>query len=324
MVTSTAISLNARAAPLVLDLVESAAILGLTVSTSPSGATLIDAGIATHGGLEAGRRIAEICLAGLGKVRFVPGEHEWGGLPHVHVYSASPVLACLGSQYAGWSLSVGEGKHAFHALASGPGRALARREALFDELGYADTGERAVFVLEVDREPPESIVEKVAQDCGLVPTQIAFILAPTRSIAGNVQIVARSLEVALHKAHALKFPLGRIVDGIGLAPLPPPAPDFLTAMGRTNDAILFGASVTLYVDASDEDARSLAQALPASTSRDYGRPFAQIFKEYAYDFYKIDPMLFAPAQVQVCNVATGSVFHSGRRDAARWLESFGA
>jgi methenyltetrahydromethanopterin cyclohydrolase len=316
-------SVNALAAAHVERLLAAADALRLRVSRAESGATLVDAGIAARGGLEAGRRIAEICLGGLGTVTLVPGEAVLRGLTHVHVHSADPVLACLASQYAGWSLSHGEGKDAFRALASGPGRAIARRETLYDELDYADRFDRAVFVLEVDRAPPAAVIEKVAQDCELPAERVTFVLTPTRSLAGTVQIVARVLEVALHKAHALRFPLDRIVDGTGVAPLPPPAPDFLTAMGRTNDAILFGGGVTLFVEAADDQAEALAGALPASASRDYGKPFAQIFKDFEFDFYRIDPMLFAPAEVLVCNVATGKSFRGGARDAARLAESFG-
>lgn len=317
-------SLNQLALPLVAELAAASVPLRLGVSKSHRGATLIDGGIAVPGGLEAGRRIAEICMGGLGTVTLVPGDGWSGGRPHVHVHSANPVLACLASQYAGWSLSDGDGKDAFRALASGPGRAVARREPLFDELGYADHSGHAVFVLEVDRPPPETVIEKVARDCALAPDHLTFISTPTRSLAGTMQIVARVLEVALHKAHALGFPLSDIVDGIGVAPLPPPAPDFVTAMGRTNDAILFGGLVTLYVHGLDEAAGKLAQALPSSASRDYGKPFARIFADCGYDFYKIDPMLFAPAEVHVCNVATGTSFRAGARDAERLAESFGS
>jgi methenyltetrahydromethanopterin cyclohydrolase len=40
-------------------------------------------------------------------------------------------------------------------------------------------------------------------------------------------------------------------------------------------------------------AEELAEKLPSGTSRDYGRPFAEIFKAYKGDFYKIDGSLFA-------------------------------
>jgi methenyltetrahydromethanopterin cyclohydrolase len=317
------VSVNALAAPRVAELIAAASMLRLACSASASGATVVDAGIAARGGLEAGRRIAEICMGGLGTVAFVPGDAEIAGLTQVHVHSADPIIACLASQYAGWSLAHGEGKGAFRALASGPGRAIARRETLFEELRYVDRFDRAVFVLEVDRAPPEPVIEKIARDCALPANHITIVLTPTTSLAGTVQVVARALEVALHKAHALGFALDRIVDGIGAAPLPPPAPEFLAAMGRTNDAILFGGRVLLHVEGSDAEAQRLAQDLPAASSRDYGKPFAQVFKDYGFDFYKIDPMLFAPAEVTVCNLGSGRTFRGGRRDLARLAESFG-
>ncbi len=317
------VSVNRLAAPLVEALVNSAAALRIALTRGWGGSRLLDAGIDALGGLEAGRRIAEICMGGLGTVTLVPGDGKVSGLSHLHVHSSNPVLACLASQYAGWSLDHGEGKDAFRALASGPGRALARREALFAELDYTDRADCAVFVLEVDRPPPDAVIEKIARDCGLDADRVTFVLTPTRSLSGVVQIVARVLEVALHKAHALGFPLAAIVDGSGAAPLPPPAPEFIAAMGRTNDAILFGGQVCLYVDATDDAARALTEALPSSASREYGKPFAQIFKDCGHDFYKIDPMLFAPAEVRVCNLATGHAFSAGRRDAARLAESFG-
>jgi methenyltetrahydromethanopterin cyclohydrolase len=304
-------------------MVREAAALRIAVEKSTGGSTIIDAGIRVRGGLEAGRRIAEICMGGLGRVRFAPAGSSAGPFTQVHVHSADPVLACLGSQYAGWSLSEGEGKGAYRALASGPGRAIARREPLFAELQYADAHDHAVFVLEVEKPPPAGLIAKVARDCGLAEERLTFILTPTRSLAGTVQIVARVLEVALHKMHELKVDLARIVDGAGSAPLPPPAPDVVRAMGRTNDAILFAGSVMLFYDGSDEEAQQLATNLPASASRDYGRPFAETFKHYQYDFYKIDPMLFAPAQVLVCNVATGNAYRGGAVDAERLAESFG-
>jgi methenyltetrahydromethanopterin cyclohydrolase len=316
-------SVNALATEHVAGLLREAAALRVAVAQNAGGATVIDAGIGVRGGLEAGRRIAEICMGGLGTVSFAPPAPALGRFTQIHVHSAEPVLACLGSQYAGWSLSEGEGKGAYFALASGPGRAIARREPLFTELQYVDAHDRAVFVLEVDKPPPATLIEKVARDCSLPEDRLTFILTPTRSLAGTVQIVARVLEVALHKVHALGIALTRIVDGAGSAPLPPPAPDMVAAMGRTNDAILFGGSVTLFYDGTDEEAQGLANALPASASRDYGRPFAQTFKHYQYDFYKIDPMLFAPAQVLVCNVATGNSFAGGAVDVERLAESFG-
>jgi methenyltetrahydromethanopterin cyclohydrolase len=317
------ISVNARAARLVEALVADAAALGLGVATGAAGERLIDAGAAHRGGITAGLRIAEICLGGLAEVRLGPD----AALPRwpmtIAVASSRPVTACLGSQYAGWSLSHGEGETSFFALGSGPARALARKEPLFGELGYADAADRATLVLETDRPPPAALVHQIAADCAVAPEDVTILYAPTQSLAGNVQVVARVLEVALHKAHTLHFPLDRIVDGLGAAPLAPPHPDFITAMGRTNDAIIFGGRVHLFVSGPASDARDLAERLPAAGARDYGRPFAEIFKAFNGDFYAIDPMLFSPAAVIVTAVESGESFHAGRLDPALLDASFG-
>ena len=89
------------------------------------------------------------------------------------------------------------------------------------------------------------------------------------------------------------------------------SPDGVIAMGRTNDAILYGGSVHLTVRGSDAAARQLALQLPSRNSRDYGRSFADIFKEVEYDFYKIDGALFAPAEVWVSNLDSGNTWHAG-------------
>ncbi len=302
-------SINRLTQPLLENLKRDADALRLQVITLSNGTTLIDGGIDVRGGLEAGRRIAEICLGGLGHVALHTGAGKWPLALSVH--AANPVLACLGSQYAGWSLAHGEGPAAFRALGSGPGRALAQKEALFAELGYRDSSASTCLVLEVDQAPPLELIEKVSRDCQVAAEQLTFILTPTRSLAGVVQIVARVLEVALHKVHTLGFPLDQIIDGGGSAPLPPPAQDFVTSMGRTNDAILFGGRVHLFVDCSDDDARQLAHQLPSSASRDYGKLFGQIFKNVDYDFYKIDPLLFAPAEVVVSTLQGGKTFRAG-------------
>ncbi len=316
-------SVNGLSAHLVKQLLADADRLRIGVQQLENGATLVDAGIEYTGGLEAGRRIAEICLGGLGKVNYTTG----GAIPRwpltVHVHTTDPVLACLGSQYAGWSLSHGEGEQAFQALGSGPARALALKERLYKDLDYKDQSASACLVLEVDGRPPPEVLDKIARDCGLEPQALTVILTPTRSLAGSAQVVARVLEVAMHKAHELKFPLEHIIDGSGSAPFAPPAPNFIQAMGRTNDAIVFGGQVQLYVRGDANDAKQLAEALPSSASKDYGRPFAEVFKAYEYDFFKIDPMLFSPAKIVVTALESGNSFHAGEFDLKLLEAAFG-
>ncbi|MFN3830536.1 MAG: methenyltetrahydromethanopterin cyclohydrolase, partial [Tepidimonas ignava] len=159
--------------------------------------------------------------------------------------------------------------------------------------------------------PPPVVVDKLLRDCRLAPEALAIVLTPTTSLAGTTQVVARVLEVALHRAHELKFPLEHIVDGSACAPLPAPCADGVQAMGRTNDAILYGGQVRLTVSGDADAARELARRLPSSTSRDYGRSFADLFAAAGYDFYQLDGALFAPAEVWVSHLESGRTWHAG-------------
>lgn len=315
-------SVGTLAAPLVERLIADAPRLHIGVARGPADCTVVDAGISCAGSVEAGRRIAEICMAGLGEIAVAPDPSSRRS-QHLTVHTDHPVLACLGSQYAGWSLSFGRGKNAYRALGSGPGRATAATEKLFDELGYRDHADHVCLVLEVDTVPPDGLVRKVARDCKIDAKALTLILTPTRSVAGTVQVVARVLEVALHKAHILGFPLDRIVSGEGSAPLPPPSESSLKAMGRTNDAILYGGRVHITVLGAESDAVKLANALPSQSSRDYGKPFVETFKAYGGDFYAIDPLLFSPAEVIVTSRQTGRDIHAGGVNSALVDQSFG-
>ena len=316
-------SVNKLAAPLVRSLKENTDSLRLTVSRLENGTAIVDAGIHTPGGLEAGRRIAEICMGGLGIVNLRATTNlvdNWSW--YVDVHSSHSVIACLASQYAGWNLSFGKGKDAYNALGSGPGRALGSKEELFDELGYRDSADIACVVIESDVIPPLEVAEHIANQCRVASDKLTLIMTPTSSLSGCVQVVSRVLETSLHKIHTLGFALDKVSDGAGSAPVCPPSPDFLTAMSRTNDAILFAAQVHLYVDVEDIDARDLANKLPSTASKDYGKPFGEIFKDVQYDFYKIDPMLFSPARVSVTSLITGNTFHAGKLDKELLNKSF--
>jgi methenyltetrahydromethanopterin cyclohydrolase len=322
-------SVNKLTQPLVKQLVDSTDKLRLGVEKLDNGCTIVDAGIKVPGGIEAGRIIAEICLGGMGTVTIIHSSYTAHWPLSVNVHTDNPVLSCLGSQYAGWSLS----HEKYYALGSGPARAMATKvkngqqepvEELYKELGYQDEADATVLVIENDALPPIQIVEKVATACKVDPSRLTIIITPTSSLAGGIQVVARVLEVALHKAHALHFPLENIIDGSGCAPLCPPHPKFVKAMGRTNDAILFAGQVHLFVNGSDEAAKKLAKELPSSTSKDYGKPFADIFKQYEYDFFKIDPMLFSPASIIVTAIDSGKSFRAGKLDNDLLDQSFAA
>ena len=316
-------SVNKASQPLVDQLVADAKALQLEIHTLSNGTRIVDAGVNCTGGLEAGRLIGEICMGGLGTVTLGTnsGFENWPW--SVNVHAKTPVLSCLGSQYAGWSLSHKSEQGKFFALGSGPGRALAAKEEILKKFAYKDNAESTCIVLEVDSYPPVEIADKVAKDCGINADKLTFILTPTSSLAGVMQIAIRVLEVAMHKAHVLNFPMEKIIDGYGVTPVAPPGGDFMTGMGRTNDAILYGGMVQLFVDCSDEEAEDLANKMPSNTSSDYGRPFGEIFKAYEYDFFKIDPMLFSPAKMIITNAKTGKSYTAGKLNEVMLKTSFG-
>lgn len=299
--------LNESAAAISDRLIEDAARLRVSVSTAPCGTRLVDCGSQAAGGLQAGLALAGVCLAGLGQVSLVPAAADLGGGLAVLVASDHPLAACMASQYAGWKIG---GKDYF-AMGSGPMRAAAGKEALFQRIGHREQPPRAVGVLESRQAPPDAVCSDLARQCGVAPDKLTLLFAPTASQAGTVQIVARSLETALHKLLELGFDLGRVESGWGLAPLPPVAADDLVGIGRTNDAILYGGEVTLLVRGDDASLEALGPRVPSGASPDFGQPFATIFERYHRDFYKIDPHLFSPAMITFVNLDTGRALRFG-------------
>jgi len=303
------LGLNRRAAALADAMEQDADALRLGVTRLDNGARVIDCGIAAEGGFEAGRRLAEICLAGRATVSLTTMEVGTLMLPAVRVVTDDPVAACLASQYAGWAIQ----REGYFAMGSGPARCLSRAEKeLFDRLGYVETSDRGVLVLEGRTPPGADVAAYVAGRCGVEPRALTLLIAPTASVAGCVQIAARSVETALHKLMELGFDLTKLRSGAGLCPIAPVAKNDLRGIGWTNDCILYAARAYLAVRASDEEIAAVADRLPASSAADYGIPFYDIFKRYDGQFYKIDKMLFSPAEVTINNLLTGRVIRRGR------------
>ena len=299
--------LNQRAHELADRLAGEGDALRVAVRTLAGGTRLIDCGSAVPGGLEAGRRLAEICMGGLGSVSFAPLVLDGRWLPGLTVVTDHPALACLGSQYAGWKID----RDGYFAMASGPGRALIRAEELYDDLDVDEQADTAVLCLETRDEPPDAVAAFVAERAGVAPADVTLLYAPTASLAGGVQIAARIVETALHKLHELDFDVRRVVSGFGSCPLPPVAKADPDAIGRTNDAVLYGGQVELTVDAPDDELEPLVARLPSSASEDYGEPFGTVLEQADWDFYAIDPLLFSPAQIRLTSVASGRSFTAG-------------
>jgi methenyltetrahydromethanopterin cyclohydrolase len=318
--TTSQLLLNTRAAALLQTARCRAAELRISAAET-AGAEVLDFGVSAEGGLEAGLLLARICLSDLADVRLIPAAGDLP-LPQVWVRTDHPVPACLCSQYAGWKIQTDD----YFAMGSGPMRAMARTEELFAELPETEASaaghDTAVGVLEAGQLPHaaavDSIRSQLPEGC-----RLHLAVARTASQAGNIQVVARSVETALHKLHSLHFPLDVLISGTGSAPLPPTAKHDLQGIGRTNDAILYGATVNLWVRCEDDLITAVGPRVPSGSSAAHGQTFLSLFKAANHDFYAMDAALFSPAVVVFHNVRTGRSFQFGQHLPQLLRESFG-
>ena len=307
--SSAKISVNREALRLVRRLCDQPERYGVKVSRTSIGALEIDAGIDTPGGYLAGKIITEICMGGLGEASLSSMNLGELLLPAISVYTDHPAISTLGSQLAGWRVKFDD----YVAVGSGPARALALKpKSIYRKINYRDESGEAILVLETSRKPPEEAVSMIAESCNLSPRDLYLILVPTSSVAGFTQIAGRTAETGIHKLADLGFDPNLIRNAWGSAPILPVHPDFVESMGRSNDAILYGgvAYYNVYCE-NDSVLEEIAPKAVSSSSKQYGRPFSEIFREAGLDFYKIDPGLFAPAQIIINNLKTGRTFVVG-------------
>ena len=313
------LSINCLAWNLLRKLCENPEFYGVKIERAECGAMIVDAGIKAKGGFQAGKIVTEICMGGCGKTRISYEHYGEVELPTIFVYTDHPVIATLGSQFAGWNIK----ENGYFAIGSGPARALAQKpKELYEKIGYKDNFNKAIIVLETDKNPPEKLLRKVAEDCHVKCEDLAVILTPTASVAGATQIAGRIVETGIHKLTKLGLNPNVIVYAWGCAPIPPTHPKFVKAMARTNDAILYGGATYYVVDCEDEEELiKIVEKTPSKASKDYGKPFLEIFKAANYNFYEIDPNIFAPAKITVNNVRTGRTFKAGEINVKTLIES---
>ncbi len=323
-------SLNKSALTLVNKLIDEADKYSVTVEKTESGATLIDAGLNAQGGFRAGEMVTEICLGGYGKASITPVQYGDLTLPSVFVTTDFPALSALGSQFAGWQVK-GDG---FSAIASGPARALALKpKDLYEKLKYKEESDVAVLVLETEKKPPEAVVQLVAEKCRVSTQNLFLVMFSTTSMAGATQVCGRIVETGLHKLERVGLDPLIVRHAWGYAPIVPLHPNAGEAMGRTNDAILYGG-VTNYTVAFDDEQllRSIVSQAPSSASKmlqearrlaEQNPRFLDIFKDAGFDFYKIDPNIFAPAVVTITNLKSGRSFRAGSIDLEVMKRSLG-
>lgn len=307
------LSVNDSAHNIFRRLVDAEEAYGVAVSEYENGVTVLDCGIEAWGSLQAGRLFAEICLGGLGSVQLRELHVDGLTLPGVEVGVSHPVVACMASQYAGWAVKTPktEDTKSYFAMGSGPARALYQGDPIFSDIEYRDPADVAVLTLESRTLPPLAATDWIAGKCGVAPDKLHLLVAPTACTVGSVQIAARVVETGIHKMHEVGFDINTLRSGFGSCPLAPIAADDLTAIGRTNDGVLYGGRAWYTVQADDEQVESIIEQLPSASSKDYGTTFGELFRRYDHDFYKIDPLLFSPAEVTITNMTSGRTFRAG-------------
>jgi len=325
------IKINELALRLVNEIIENKDYYKTEIIQHNNGATVLDMRNASWNG---GKMVGEICMGGLGTVDFATYKLDDHFIPSVNVYTSQPMLSCMASQLAGWKVKLkkevekdGEikKKKVFESLGSGPARAKSKIEKLFDEIDYNDESDCAVIVFETPKIPNEEVMALVAEKCRVAPNKTYALCAPTACLTGSIQVAARIVETGMHKLHEIKFPLDVIKDGFGTTTIAPIAKDDLRAMGRTNDSII-AAGMTYYTIEVEKDEQEglfeLLKKAPANTSKSYGSPFLETFKAVDYDFYAIDPGLFAPATYTVTNIKTGKSVTVGEINHKLLKESY--
>ncbi len=279
--------------------------LDVVCSKTTNGTTILDFGTDRQGTMAAGIELARICMADRANVSLSTNAGVLG-LEMLQVETDQPVLACIASQYAGWPFSTEN----LFSMCSGPARLKRGREEILHVCELTTDDQNAVGILETNQTPVAKDVAEFADECRCRTEQLTLCLARTCSLPGTIQVVARSVETAMHKLFEMGFDLNKVVRGAGNAPMPPAAKDDYIAMGWTNDAILYGGEVHLWVDELP-DVDEFVTTIPSSSSEQFGRPFKDIFEEYNRDFYKVDRMLFSPAKVTVTCLASGKSATAG-------------
>ena len=319
------VSVNIEAKKTVDVMIEKADELNIAVATLENGATVLDCGVNVDGSFKAGELYTKVCLGGLADVGIsIPGDlSEKFALPSVKIKTDSPSISTLGSQKAGWSVSVGD----FFALGSGPARAIALKPTeTYEEIDYEDKeADLAILTLEADVLPGEDVAAYIAEECNVKTEDVYLLVAPTSSLVGSIQIAGRVVENGTYKMlEFIKFDVTKVKHAAGIAPIAPVDPDGLKAMGKTNDAVLFGGRTYYYVESEEgDDIAAVAAQLPSSAADGYGKPFFDVFKDAGFDFYQIDKGMFAPAEVVINDLTPGKMYKEGFVNAELLKKSFG-
>ncbi|MCK9440642.1 MAG: methenyltetrahydromethanopterin cyclohydrolase, partial [Methanothrix sp.] len=211
--------------------------LQILVQELDNGTVVADAGVLAHGGYGAGVYLSRLCMADLAEIQLTPFDINGILLPGIQVATDHPAVSCMASQCAMWQIKADK----YFAMGSGPARVLARKTRdLYEKIGFEESSDVAVIVLESNKLPDEKVSALIAEKCGIDPADLRIAVAPTESVAGLVQVSARVVETGLHKLFTMGFDINTIKCGWGRAPISPITGDATMCMGSSNDAIIYG------------------------------------------------------------------------------------
>jgi methenyltetrahydromethanopterin cyclohydrolase len=318
------LSVNALAMERVRLMLDNPSKYGVEVSVLPSGATVLDMGVNVKGSWLAALEYVRVVTGGLTEVSYSSRELAGKAVPVINVFMDEPVISCVGCHIAGFRVKAGE----YSPIGSGPARAIKGRDHYFSDaptMTYRDSSEEAVLAFQMDSLPDDSIAQAVAADCEVSARNVYLLVAPTKSLVGTVQVAARIIELSVSKMIRRGYGIDTIVSAWGNAPIPPLTEDPLEAMGRSNDAMLYGGTAAFTVKTSDEYIERFLPVLTSSASKRYGAPFAGIFKEAGYDFFEVnnqDPYYNSPAYLLINNLESGRMFAAGQVNDEVLVKSF--
>lgn len=320
---SDQVSINKMAVRLVKEeIIPNEAKLGVKVHKMDCGATLVDMGLDVKGSWQAGILFTRVAMGDMSTVQLgswrLDDEIMFSA---IEVFTESPLISCLGSQIAGWKLGEGE----FATIGSGPARAQAvvDSDMYFEMTPYRDRNDEVVLCIQDVKLPSEEIALEVARECEVPPENVYLLLAPSACLVGSIQVSARLLEQVCHKMHEKGFEVEKVVNCWGRAPIAPVVNDEVKAMGRINDAILYGGEVEFWVDAEDVEVAKVVHQLVSKTSSPYyPEPFGDVFEKAGRDFYYIDHDFHSIAKIQIHNVRTGSCLVAGELNKDVIRETF--
>ncbi len=236
---------------------------------------------------------AEAAMGGLGKIS-INGNKIYVSIPEY------PSIATLSCQMAGWRLKLGTEI----LIGSGPAKIAARvPKETIERIGYFENPEKAALLLETNIMPNEEIAKKILEKTKAKKVIVGAFRGD--SMVGLINVLARVVEMGFYRMDYLKFDTNKAISGEGFAPIPKLNADI---MHTSNDALIYGADVSINVNGWDEN---LTNNVSSSSSPAYGRPFKDIFTEAGGDFYKIDLGIFAPAKITINDVENNKTYVSG-------------